>query len=47
VVTVAAPTARRNREDFLAWVPAVKAAAARLGASWPHEPTGPLKPLST
>lgn len=47
VVTVAAPTARRSRDDFVAWVPAVKGAAERLGASWPHEPTGPLEPINT
>ncbi|TAK80736.1 MAG: IclR family transcriptional regulator [Betaproteobacteria bacterium] len=47
VVTVAAPTARRSRDDLLSWVPAVKAAAARLGGSWPQEPTGPLTPIST
>ena len=47
VVTVAAPTARRSRKDFLAWLPAVKATAARLGESWPHEPAGPLDPTST
>lgn len=46
VVTIAAPTARRGREDLLSWVPAVKAAAVRLGESWPHEPTGPLTPVS-
>lgn len=46
VVTVAAPTARRSRDDFIAWVPAVQAAAERLGASWPHEPTGPLAPIT-
>jgi IclR family transcriptional regulator, acetate operon repressor len=37
VLTVAAPSARRSRPAFLAWVPAVKAAAARLGALWPLE----------
>ena len=47
VVTVAAPTARRSRDDFTAWVPAVQAAAEQLGASWPHEPTGPLPPIPT
>ncbi len=47
VVTVAAPTARRGRDDFIAWVPAVQAAAEQLGASWPHEPTGPLPAIST
>ena len=47
VVTVAAPTARRGRDDFIAWVPAVQAAAEQLGANWPHEPTGPLSPIST
>jgi DNA-binding IclR family transcriptional regulator len=46
VITVAAPTARRGREDLLSWVPAAKAAAARLGESWPHEPAGPLNPIS-
>lgn len=47
VVTVAAPSARRSRDDFLAWLPAVKTAAIKLGASWPQEPTGPLPAIST
>lgn len=46
VVTVAAPTARRTRDDLLSWIPTVKDAAALLGASWPMEPTGPLSPAS-
>ena len=45
VVTVAAPSARRTREEFLAWLPAMKSAADKLGASWPEEPTGPLPSL--
>lgn len=45
-VTVAAPSARRSREQFLAWVPAVKRAAERLGALWPLEALGPLTPIT-
>ena len=46
-VTVAAPSARRSREQFLAWVPAVQRAAARLGELWPLESVGPLTPIAT
>lgn len=46
VVTVAAPSARRSREQFLAWLPALQAVAARLGGIWPLEPTEPLKPIA-
>ena len=45
-VTVAAPSARRGREQFLAWAPAVQRAAARLGEIWPIEAPGPLAPVT-
>lgn len=45
VVTVAAPSARRSREDFLAWLPALRSAADKLGACWPEDATGPLPSL--
>lgn len=41
-VTVAAPSARRVRGQFLAWAPAVQRAAARLGELWPLDTPGAL-----